>query len=363
MLQKLAELLKREHSYYTDTPRSATLELTYRCNLTCRTCSVWKKGFKDIEKELTQTEIFQMIDQLKAFGIERISLLGSEPFMKESFEDIFRKIKQRGLKCFITSNGVLMTPQHIQALVEVEVDKVIISIDGVGERHDQIRGVPGTFEKAQANVRALLQERKKQKKRKPEVSIHSTLSRLNIDQIEPVKKLKEDWGVDRVTFQYMVETPKEKVEETRFDGARIASHRLSAWSDSLLFRREEVDHLRATVRQMRERGEKLDFAMRALDSWSDENLLNGRVPIKKCYATHNHILINPFGDLIPCSNIDDLPFGNLRKATLEEIWLGSKRNEFQKQLNHNFFPVCTSCANFSMTPSQMFKVVSGGTLR
>ncbi len=363
MIQKAAEILKREYSYYTDRPISATLELTYRCNLTCRTCGVWKKGFKDIEKELTLSETFQIIDQLKAFRIERVSLLGSEPFMKENIEDIFRYIKKIGLKCFITSNGVLMTPENIRAMVEAEVDRINISIDGVGERHDKIRGVPGTFEKARANVRFLVEERKKSGKKRPVITLHSTLSRLNIDQIEPVKRLKNEWQVDHVTFQYMVETPKEKVEETQFDGVRAASHRLSAWNDSLLFRKEEVDHLRQTIQSMRERGEKLDFAMRSLDRWSDPNLLTGQVPIKRCYATHNHLLINPFGDLIPCSNIDDLPFGNLRKNSLEEIWHGDKRSEFTRELKQRFFPVCTSCANFSMTPAQIFTVVRGGTLQ
>ncbi len=363
MIQKLTEILKREHSYYTDTPRSATLELTYRCNLTCRTCGVWKKGFKDIEKELTLPEIFQIIDQIKEFGVERISLLGSEPFMKENIEDIFRYIKKTGLKCFITSNGVLMTPENIRAMIQAEVDRINISIDGVGERHDKIRGVPGTFDKARANVRLLVEEREESGKKKPEITLHSTLSRLNIDQIEPVKKLKDDWRVDHVTFQYMVETPKEKVEETQFNGIRAASHRLSAWNDSLLFRKEEVGHLRQTIRRMRERGEKLDFAMRSLDRWSDENLLTGQVPIKRCYATHNHLLINPFGDLIPCSNIDDLPFGNLRRNSIEEIWNGDKRSEFTRELKQRFFPVCASCANFSMTPGQIFTVVTGGTLQ
>ena len=114
MLSKIKEVLKREYAYYADTPQSATLELTYRCNLTCKTCGVWKKGFKDIDKELTRLEIFQIVDQLKAFGIECLSLLGSEPFMKEDIGEIFSYIKRVGLKCFITSNGVLMTEDHIR---------------------------------------------------------------------------------------------------------------------------------------------------------------------------------------------------------------------------------------------------------
>jgi radical SAM protein with 4Fe4S-binding SPASM domain len=283
--------------------------------------------------------------------------------MKENIEDIFRYIKKTGLKCFITSNGVLMTSENIRTVVETEVDRINISIDGVGERHDKIRGVTGTFEKARANVQFLVEERAKSGKKQPVITLHSTLSRLNIDQIEPVKKLKDEWRVDHVTFQYMVETPKEKVEETQFDGTRAASHRLSAWNDSLLFRREEVDHLRQTIRRMRERGEKLDFAMRSLEHWSNQNLLTGQVPIKRCYATHNHILINPFGDLIPCSNIDDLSFGSLRKNSLQEIWDSAKRREFMQELKQDFFPVCTSCANFSMTPGQIFTVVRGGTLQ
>jgi radical SAM protein with 4Fe4S-binding SPASM domain len=256
-----------------------------------------------------------------------------------------------------------MTPENIRAMVKAEIDKINISIDGVGERHDKIRGVPGTFNKARANAKLLVEEREKMGKKKPEITLHSTLSRLNIDQIEPVKKLKDEWRVDHVTFQYMVETPKEKVEETQFDGARAASHQLSAWNDSLLFRREEIAHLRQTIRRMRERGEQLDFAMRTLHSWSDENLLEGHVPIKKCYATHNHILINPFGDIIPCSNIDDLSFGNLRQSSLSEIWAGDKRRDFMNQLNNHFFPVCTSCANFNLSPSQILTVMAGGILR
>ena len=76
--------------------------------------------------------------------LPRIGLAFTEPLNHVHILDFCREIKARGFFCSITSNGYML-PKRAEALVEIGVDELTISVDGPAEVHDAIRGRKGSF--------------------------------------------------------------------------------------------------------------------------------------------------------------------------------------------------------------------------
>ncbi len=134
------------------------LFVTSICNARCRTCFYWlelnRKG------DLTFDELTKLSSTMPEFHDLWIS--GGEPFLRKDLAKIiqifYRNNHIRDVR--IPTNG-LPTVQTIQIVKEIlqtcpelhfEVD---VSIDGLGETHDRIRGVPGNFEKALTTIAEL----------------------------------------------------------------------------------------------------------------------------------------------------------------------------------------------------------------
>jgi MoaA/NifB/PqqE/SkfB family radical SAM enzyme len=134
------------------------LFVTSICNARCRTCFYWlelnRKG------DLTFEELTKLSSTMPEFHDLWVS--GGEPFLRKDLARIiqlfYRNNKIRDVR--IPTNG-LPTAQTVQVVKEVlhtcpelhlEID---VSIDGLGETHDKIRGVPGNFEKALATIAEL----------------------------------------------------------------------------------------------------------------------------------------------------------------------------------------------------------------
>lgn len=130
-----------------DVPRLLTYIVTFRCNARCVMCDSWRK---DDEGELTLAEIEAIFRQLPR--LHAVRLTGGEPFVRSDFAEIAR------LSCAIlaprelhvTSNGFLT--ERIVAFCEARPRttplSLLVSIDGVDDKHNQIRGRRDAFARA-----------------------------------------------------------------------------------------------------------------------------------------------------------------------------------------------------------------------
>ena len=132
-------------------------ECTLRCNLRCRHCGSDCKvsevypdmPFEDFEKVLLRVK--ESFDSHKVM----IVISGGEPLMRPDIEKCGKRIKQLEFPWGMVSNGWLMTPAKIQSLLEAGMRSATISLDGLEEEHDWMRGVPGSFKTASEAIRIL----------------------------------------------------------------------------------------------------------------------------------------------------------------------------------------------------------------
>ena len=352
-VRRIRTVLKREISYFSLQPREVNLELTHRCNLRCKMCGVWGKGVDRELKELTAEEYLNLFGQMKDIGVRLVTLAGGEPFIRKDLFEIVGAAKSQGLICNVFTNATLIDHSAIEKIFENRIDKIIVSIDGIGPVHDSIRGVPGSFNKAIEALSHMVGERKGRGAEKPEIDVHMTLLKENIGDLSQLSIVCQDLGVN-FSFQPYSESNEQVVEETLLGSEVIGSGRYLAHHDTLRFSEENIHQMRTEVARL-----PATFYTKLLASFSDEDLRYGLMPIKRCYLIRNFMMIDPYGNIFPCTNLDSYIVGNIRNERLVKIWRGERYESLRKKLAQHLFPLCAHCCHCAdnLSKTQMLKVI------
>lgn len=132
-------------------------ECTLRCNLHCRHCGsdctasalAPDMPFEDFEKVLLRIrEAYDPRDILVIFS-------GGEPLMRKDLPHCGQRVQELGFPWGLVSNGYFLTPQKALELLKAGMRTATISLDGLEEEHDWMRGVPGSFARADVAIRYL----------------------------------------------------------------------------------------------------------------------------------------------------------------------------------------------------------------
>jgi len=139
------------------TPITANIEVTNGCPLKCLHCFN-NSGAYGLQ-ELDTGQLFLILDTLNLFGIPVVTLTGGEPTQRSDFLEIVRYASQRFARVIISSNGYLLTDKIASALSCMQSNIVVqISLDGVENNHNMIRGKDDSFQKATDAI-SMLRER------------------------------------------------------------------------------------------------------------------------------------------------------------------------------------------------------------
>ena len=202
-------------------PVLAGHKLLYRCNLECKMCPFWRR---EDEELLSVADEIRVMDSLAAAGVSFLGFEGGEPLLRRDVGTILREAHARFHTSLVT-NGWLL--EHRLREIAPSLDLLFVSLDGIGERHDQLRGIPRSFERAVAGIRASRDE-------VPTVISH-TVTKDNLDHSERVVALAEELGVGmtlQIAYDYRTADPMsperaalrpviERLRDLRRDGAPI----------------------------------------------------------------------------------------------------------------------------------------------
>lgn len=131
----------------TPSLRYLLLEVTDRCNLSCRHCYLGAAGAFDVPLD----DLENVMEQFDGIGGLRLVVSGGEPTFHAGFADINTMMAGRQCRTVLVTNGTLLTDGMCVAL---EFDEVQVSLDGMQEGHDFLRG-EGSFARALEGVRCL----------------------------------------------------------------------------------------------------------------------------------------------------------------------------------------------------------------
>ena len=141
-------------------PLLASLAVTYRCNQRCSYCELPERGIAD--KEL-QTEGFKkIIDQLIKLEASSISFTGGEPLIRKDVPELIRYIKKSGTSTNLTTNGMLITPELSEVIIDAGLDSIGISLDSANRKYvNKARGTSKAFDAAINAITHMAESKKK----------------------------------------------------------------------------------------------------------------------------------------------------------------------------------------------------------
>ncbi|MEQ9498313.1 MAG: radical SAM protein [Deltaproteobacteria bacterium] len=135
--------------------RVVQLHPTLRCNLSCSHC--YSSSGPRRDGELKPGVLLKMLERLRSEGYDVASFSGGEPIMYRGLTEVARGARDLGYRNVMISNGLLLSPRRLDAIAE-HVDRIAVSLDGLGRTHDRLRG-EGTFDRTVASL-ARLRERR-----------------------------------------------------------------------------------------------------------------------------------------------------------------------------------------------------------
>lgn len=124
-------------------------ETTRACALACQHCRAEAIDERH-PRELSTAEGKQLLDDTKAMGTPLAILTGGDPLQRDDLEDLIAHGKQIGLRVgSIPATTERLTRDRVLSLKQAGLDQMALSLDGpTAKKHDNFRGVPGSFEKA-----------------------------------------------------------------------------------------------------------------------------------------------------------------------------------------------------------------------
>lgn len=267
--------------------------VTWRCNARCQMCNTWRRPAEHPqtgESELSPGELDAILARDADFlgAVEKVGLTGGEPFLRPDLVELVRVLHRRlpQVRISLVSNG-LLTERILTALEEIRSffpDLVFsVSLDGLGELHDQVRGVPGAFQRALATMRGALELGFT-------VTSGLTITPHNYHQIGPVAEMLAQMGVD---FSCNLQE----------QGANFNNQGRAVGLDAR--QRAEV------LRQLE------PFAHHYYMDNLRQQLL-GRPRTLPCYAGFTSYFLTPFGEVCVC-NLIGTSLGSLRKKPFARI--------------------------------------------
>ncbi len=181
-------LLKRPAVIESPRPslRYLELQITNKCNLRCRHCYIGDTTFS----ELSVTQIRDILREFENMQGLRVLITGGEPLIHGRFREINDMLPDFLLRKVLFTNGLLLNKK---ILIHLNVDEIQLSIDGLEEAHDALRG-KGSFrsaiEAAELAVGCGF-----------EVSVSTMVHHGNLGDFDGMEKLFygmgiKDWNVD-----------------------------------------------------------------------------------------------------------------------------------------------------------------------
>jgi len=301
-------------------PLNLTLSPSPKCNSRCLTCNIWMKR----ENELTLQEWDRVLASLGQTPFW-FTISGGEPFMYPHVVELAQSVHKhcRPGVINVPTNGILPTiPENVEHIARsCPRSQVIInlSLDGVGERHDIIRGVPGNFEKFEHCLKQLLSLRRQLSNLT--IGIHSVVSVFNVEHLDEIIAYADRSGAD----QFITEIAEPRVE---LDTVGLP---ITPGAESYA---KAIDRLIAYVKSKEFKGmARITEALRVEYYQLVKRILEEQDQVIACYAGWASAHIYADGTVWPCCVRGD-NLGNLRDHNYDfkEIWFGEKIQEARRSI-------------------------------
>ena len=169
---------------------------TRACNLRCVHCYARADDDNAQAGELSTEEGKSFLRDLVDFNVPVVLFSGGEPLVRKVLFELANYVKELGMRPVISTNGTLINEEMADKIQEIGFAEIGISIDGVKETNDRLRGREGAFDGALQGIRHCVD-------RNQRVSLRFTINRHNYQDVPDIIDLVEREKIDRVCFYHL----------------------------------------------------------------------------------------------------------------------------------------------------------------
>jgi len=275
---------------------------------------------------MSLSELIRITDQVP--DLEQVYLHGiGEPLLNKELADIIRHLKSRKVYVLFNSNGILLNGQCRRDLVAAGLDELRISLDAASSAGYQKIRNSEKFEQIVKNLVSFRTLQKQQQLTYPKLSLWFLGTRDNISELPGFIKLAAEIGIDEVYLQRLVFFQDD-------EGYGVARPTKTL--------QDSTDGSSELIQQSQELAAKLGIQFNASGQSEPLESLLGQteagLPWSKCYRPLTLMYVTANGNVLPCCispfatvDYDSIILGNVFKNSLEEIWTGSKYENFRQQ--------------------------------
>lgn len=297
--------------YSEDKKPIVVWNLIRRCNLRCMHCYSDSRD-QAYEGELNHEEGLKLIDDLAEFKVPTLLFSGGEPLLRPDLFELAAHARKRGLRTVLSTNGTLISTETAARIKDTGFSYVGVSIDGIGERHDKIRGKQGAFEEALEGIRNCRQAGVR-------VGLRYTVHRYNVDQLQDIFQLLETEDIPRLCVYHLAYAgrgdkikrsdlePMEtrRVVEEIFDAARDFHDR--GLEKDILTVDNHTDNVYAYLKVKERDPERAEQVRRMLE-WNGGNQSGIAIA---CIDNQGHVHPDQFSWHYSFGNVRDRKFGDI----------------------------------------------------
>ena len=299
--------------YYT--PMDLSFDITLQCDLKCIHCYAEAGSQKDI---FSTEELITILGKIRAAGITKIVLTGGDPPARADFLEIVKASASQFLIVDIATNGYRIDEEMVKKIMKLDRIGIItfrLSIDGMEENHDRIRGVKGSWRKALKALRLLARHGLL-------VSVTMTLNSQNIHDLEDVIMTARTEGAVRFSAGMTLEKGR-------------------ACNKNLELTKEQKEEVIQELKKLKEKYASPRFYVSTWVGVSERDETSPKSV--NCGAGHKMYSIDYTGNVKPCPSFG-YTMGNVESGL--DVIFKSPITQFFAQLKWPTRDMCGDCQNY-----------------
>lgn len=294
--------------YQKGLPIALAIEPTTACNLSCPECPSGLKSFSRKQGNLKKEFFERTIDQIHRNSFYLTFYFQGEPYINPNFLEMVKYAHDRKMYTATSTNAHFLNDANSKKTIESGLDRLIISIDGITQEVYENYRKGGKLEKVLEGTKNILKWKKKLKSKTPHVIFQFLVVKPNEHQIEDVKKLAKELGVDEVKYKTAQLYDYENGNELMPENPKYSRYR---------------------------------------------QLKNGKYEIKNVLADHcwklwHSCVITWDGKVVPCCFDKDAEYqlGDLQQKSFAEVWQSEKYNNFRASVlkGREHIDICKNCS-------------------
>jgi radical SAM protein with 4Fe4S-binding SPASM domain len=289
-------------------PVSISIEPTTSCNLRCPECPSGLRSFTRPTGMLQQDLYQSIINQLAPTLSYLTFYFQGEPYLHPHLLPMIKYASARSIYTATSTNAHFLNSEAAKATVESGLDRLIISIDGMDQTTYESYRVGGKLEKVIEGTKNILHWKRKLKSKTPHVIFQFLVVRPNEHQMDDVRELAKELGVDEVAFKT----------------AQIYDFKNGS------------DLIPGNDKYSR-------YKKNSNGGYEIKNQL-----LDHCWKMWHSCVITWDGKVVPCCFDKDAHFvlGDLNRDSFSEIWQGDKYKSFRQSLlrSRSEIDMCKNCS-------------------